>query len=80
MGVAEAIDAERVHFDGRALHVEGGIDPEVACSLEARGYEVVRWSSRNLFFGGVAAVARGEGGRLEAAGDPRRGGAGVVVP
>jgi hypothetical protein len=39
----------------------------------------VRWSDRNLFFGGVAAVALEDGGVLEAAGDPRRGGAGVVV-
>ena len=41
-----------------------------------------RWcggAARNLYFGGAAAVARRKDGELEAAGDPRRGGAGVVV-
>jgi hypothetical protein len=33
----------------------------------------------NLYFGGAAAVVAREDGGLEAAGDPRRGGAGVVV-
>ena len=61
------------------LHLEGGIDPDVADALEERGYDVVRWHDRNLFFGGASAVAVDERGGLEAAGDPRRGGAGVVV-
>jgi gamma-glutamyltranspeptidase len=39
---------------------------------------VARWRNRNLFFGGAAAVTRADG-ELAAAGDPRRGGAGVVV-
>ena len=42
-------------------------------------HNVVRWRDRNLYFGGVSAVALLETGALEAAGDPRRGGAGVVV-
>jgi gamma-glutamyltranspeptidase/glutathione hydrolase len=79
LGVAEAIDAPRLHLDGDVLHLEGGIDPDVVDRLLERGYELVRWSDRNLFFGGVAAVALEDGGVLEAAGDPRRGGAGVVV-
>ena len=47
--------------------------------LEALGYDVVRWRRRNLFFGGAAAVEFEQDGALAAAGDPRRGGAGVVV-
>jgi hypothetical protein len=39
----------------------------------------VRWRRRNLFFGGAAAVEICADGTLAAAGDPRRGGAGVVV-
>jgi gamma-glutamyltranspeptidase / glutathione hydrolase len=74
----EALPAPRVHFGEGQLHLEGGIDPEVADELEAGGYDVVRWGARNLYFGGAAAVARRDG-NLEAAGDPRRGGAGVVV-
>ena len=47
--------------------------------LEAMGYEVTRWRRRNLYFGGAAAVEVREDGTLAAAGDPRRGGHGVVV-
>jgi gamma-glutamyltranspeptidase/glutathione hydrolase len=77
--VAEAIAAPRVHLEGAQLNLEGGIAPAVADALEARGYDVVRWSGLNLYFGGASAVALAEDGTLEAAGDPRRGGAGVVV-
>jgi gamma-glutamyltranspeptidase / glutathione hydrolase len=44
-----------------------------------RGYALARWPDRNLYVGGAAAVALGEGGALDAAGDPRRGGAALVV-
>ena len=47
--------------------------------LEEAGYAVNRWTGRNLYFGGASAVAVRADGALEAAGDPRRGGAGVVV-
>ena len=47
--------------------------------LEDAGYAVNRWAGRNLYFGGASAVAVRADGALEAAGDPRRGGAGVVV-
>ena len=79
LGVEEAIDAPRVHVEEPHLHCEGGSDPTALDTLEARGYDVVRWRRRNLYFGGVAAVEVGAGGRLAAAGDPRRGGHGIVV-
>ena len=45
-----------------------------------RGAPVVRWSRQNLYFGGVQAVARDPGtGEMSGGGDPRRGGAVVVV-
>ena len=47
--------------------------------LAPEGWETVRWAGRNLFFGGVAAVERRPDGTLAAAGDPRRGGHGIVV-
>ena len=37
-------------------------------------------NDRNLFFGGTSAVERRSAATLGAAGDPRRGGHGVVVP
>ncbi|MBD0289867.1 MAG: gamma-glutamyltransferase [Thermoleophilia bacterium] len=78
MPVGEAIRAPRIHLDGARLHLEGGVDAAVADELERSGYDVVRWAEPNVFFGGASAVAREEA-RLAAAGDPRRGGAGVVV-
>jgi gamma-glutamyltranspeptidase/glutathione hydrolase len=77
--VHDAISAPRVHFDEPHVHCEGGHDPDALDRLEASGYEIVRWRRRNLFFGGAAAVQVGPDGSLTAAGDPRRGGAGVVV-
>ena len=62
----------------RLLHLEGGWARTRRSRLERR-WDVVRWSGRNLFFGGVAAVERRPDGTLAAAGDPRRGGHGVVV-
>ncbi|MGE5275290.1 MAG: gamma-glutamyltransferase family protein [Verrucomicrobiota bacterium] len=79
LGVKEAIEAPRVHLEGQHLHCEGGAEPHELDRLEARGYDVVRWRRRNLYFGGVAAVEVGADGSLAAAGDPRRGGHGIVV-
>ena len=68
MGVREAVDAPRVHWEAGETHCEPG--------AECDGTDgVVRWRDRNLFFGGVGAVEVCEGGSLAAAGDPRRGGA-----
>ena len=77
--VEEAIDAPRVHIDDGFVHCEGGTDPAVLDELESRGYDVVRWRRRNLYFGGAAAVEVRPDGTLHAAGDRRRGGHGIVV-
>ncbi|HZO61703.1 MAG TPA: gamma-glutamyltransferase [Gaiellaceae bacterium] len=79
LGVEAAIDAARVHLEEAHLHCEGGADAAELDALEARGYDVVRWRRRNLYFGGVAGVEVEAGGALAAAGDPRRGGHGIVV-
>jgi gamma-glutamyltranspeptidase/glutathione hydrolase len=79
LSVREAIDRPRVHLDGDALNCEGGLDPAELEKLERMGWELVRWRVRNLYFGGAAAVEMRADGALAAAGDPRRGGAGVVV-
>jgi gamma-glutamyltranspeptidase / glutathione hydrolase len=80
LSVEEALEAPRVHFEGGQVHCEGGADPAELDRLEARGYDLVRWRRRNLYFGGAAAVERRADGSLAAAGDPRRGGHGIVVP
>jgi gamma-glutamyltranspeptidase/glutathione hydrolase len=79
LGVRASIEAPRVHIDEPHVHCEGGHDPDAMSGLEVLGYDVVRWRRRNLFFGGAAAVERTPDGQLAAAGDPRRGGHGIVV-
>jgi gamma-glutamyltranspeptidase/glutathione hydrolase len=79
LGVADAIDLPRVHVDEPHVHCEGGFDEAELARVEAAGYDVIRWRRRNLFFGGTNAVEVLPGGMLAAAGDARRGGAGVVV-
>src|SRR5215210_3293599 len=78
-GVEDAIRAPRVHLDDGHLHCEGGTDAAAVEELERVGYDVVRWRRPNLYFGGAAAVEFLDDGTLAAAGDPRRGGHGVVV-
>ncbi len=77
--VADAITQPRVHVDEPHVHCEGGIGQEELDRLESWGYDVVRWRRRNLFFGGAAGVELRDDGSLAAAGDPRRGGDGLVV-
>ncbi|HEX7527384.1 MAG TPA: gamma-glutamyltransferase [Gaiellaceae bacterium] len=77
LSVTDAVDAPRVHVEGGVAHCE---DAAVADRFEAEGRAVVRFRRRNLYFGGVSAVEVLADGSLAAAGDPRRGGAGVVIP
>jgi gamma-glutamyltranspeptidase / glutathione hydrolase len=79
LDVRAAIDAPRVHLDEPHVHCEGGFDPLELERIERLGYDVVRWRRRNLFFGGTNAVELNRHGELAAAGDARRGGAGLVV-
>ena len=79
LGVEEAISAPRVHAENGHVHCEGGCDQAELDRLEALGYDVVRWRRRNLYFGGASAVELLPDGSLAAAGDPRRGGHGIVV-
>ena len=76
--VGDAVDAPRLHVDGSDLHLEGGWPGDADPRLAAE-WEVIRWTDRNLFFGGVSAVEVRADGSWAAAGDPRRGGHGVVV-
>jgi gamma-glutamyltranspeptidase/glutathione hydrolase len=79
LGVEEAIERPRVHLQTPVVEAEGGNDAAELDRLEGLGYELSRWRSRNLFFGGTAGVELRQDGTLAAAGDPRRGGHGVVV-
>jgi gamma-glutamyltranspeptidase/glutathione hydrolase len=78
MHISDAICAPRIHVEGATLHLEGGWPDDEVATL-AQGWDVNRWDGLNLYFGGVQAVQTSVDGSLEAAGDPRRGGVGVVV-
>ena len=79
MHVADAIRAPRLHVEGTTLHLEGGWAEDDVVALPT-SWDVNRWGDLNLFFGGVQAVEWTTAGGFEAAGDPRRGGVGIVVP
>jgi gamma-glutamyltranspeptidase/glutathione hydrolase len=73
LDVQDAIEAPRVHFEDGVAYVEPGLD---ITGLESDQRTVVRFSARNLFFGGAQAVQRDpRTGILSGGGDPRRGGA-----
>jgi gamma-glutamyltranspeptidase/glutathione hydrolase len=72
----DAVDAPRVHFEDGIVYAEPGID---TVPLERAGRAIGRFRELNLFFGGVQAAARDSRGRLSGGGDPRRGGAALVV-
>jgi gamma-glutamyltranspeptidase/glutathione hydrolase len=76
----DAVERPRVHFEGGVVEAEPGVDPAGLDALEADGWKVQRWQERNLYFGGVQAVARDpESGELSGGGDPRRGGVSILV-
>jgi gamma-glutamyltranspeptidase/glutathione hydrolase len=68
-----AVEAPRLHWDGECVQVEPGFR-EASLAALAERWPVNRWHDRNLYFGGVHAVAPGRAG----AGDPRRGGSVAV--
>ena len=81
LSAQDAVDRARLHYEGGIVDAEPGVDPEALEALERDGWRVQRWRERNLYFGGVQAAARDrETGALTGGGDPRRGGAAIVVP
>jgi len=76
--IDRAVARPRVHPERGGIDVEGGVPDQVPAALEAEGCLVRRWSGLNLFFGGVSAVGW-QHDELQAAGDPRRGGAAYRV-
>jgi len=71
--LAEAIDRPRIHYEKGLLNIEDGFDSEVYGQLQSEFEKTRCWPDRNLFFGGVHAVAL-DHGNFEYCGDQRRGG------
>jgi gamma-glutamyltranspeptidase/glutathione hydrolase len=76
MPAGDAVQAPRVHYEDGVVYAEPGID---TAPLERAGRAIGRFRELNLFFGGVQAAARDRRGRFSGGGDPRRGGAAVLV-
>jgi len=75
MNVAQAVNAPRVHHQhlpDQVRYEQGGLSPEVVSDLEARGHTMLE---RGGISGDVQAIMVMPDGTLEAAADPRRGGA-----
>ncbi|HYP47598.1 MAG TPA: gamma-glutamyltransferase [Thermoleophilaceae bacterium] len=79
LAAEDAVRRPRIHVEGSQVEAEPGVDEEALGRLERAGWTLRRWDERNLYFGGVQAVARDAAGRLSGGGDPRRGGAAVIV-
>ena len=77
--VDDAIEHPRLHLEDDVVQIEGGWPEGTAEQLQRAGQQVNPWADRNLYFGGVSGVERRPDGTLAAAGDPRRGGHGIVV-
>ncbi len=69
-----AIQRPRFHVVDDTVHAEPGCPAEQLAALAEAGWLIHEWSELNHYFGGVTAV--GVGG---AAGDPRRGGVGLLL-
>jgi gamma-glutamyltranspeptidase / glutathione hydrolase len=76
LGAEEAVRAPRVHWEQDVVYTEPGVDLD---ALERAGYALGPFRELNLFFGGAQAVVRGADGAFSGGGDPRRGGAAIVV-
>jgi len=75
LAVKEAVERPRIHWDGQVFQVEPGFEEHVMEAFESR-FPVNVWEGIDVYFGGVHVVDPVAG---QAAGDPRRGGAAVIL-
>jgi gamma-glutamyltranspeptidase/glutathione hydrolase len=78
LSLRQAIDRPRIHYENGLLHIEGGFENALYTQLENEFDHHRCWPDRNLFFGGVHAVAKGRDG-FDCHGDQRRGGVALSV-
>lgn len=72
--LAEAVAAPRIHFEDGRLHIEPPVDQDVLHALARKWPDILVFRDRSVFFGGAHSVRIHTSGRLEGAGDVRRGG------
>ena len=69
-----AVAAPRIHYEGDLLNLEPPVAARTLAELEKHWPRVRLWNGASVFFGGAHSISLGPGGKLEGAGDPRRGG------
>jgi gamma-glutamyltranspeptidase/glutathione hydrolase len=74
LGMPAAIARPRLHVVDDTVHAEPGVPAAALEALSAAGWIINQWPELDHYFGGVTGV--GFGG---AAGDPRRGGTGLLL-
>ncbi len=72
MNISDAINAPRMHLEGKHIFHEPGI--EIDHGLLIDDFSIYPFENKNLFFGGVNAVTRYGG-----CSDPRRGGTCQII-
>jgi gamma-glutamyltranspeptidase/glutathione hydrolase len=77
--VDRAVAAPRLHIENDIANLEDGLSPAAAQAASALAAQTIQWPPHNLFFGGVHTVTREPHGQCAGAGDPRRGGAAVIL-
>ncbi len=76
MTIEDAVCAARMHNEGDILDVEPhALSPADEKALAQQGWRIKYWSQPSVYFGGVHAISVQNNGSVQAAGDPRRGGA-----
>ena len=74
--IEDAVHAPRLHPESMMLDAEpGALTAGNEDALRTLGWQIRDWSQSSVYFGGVHAISIGRNNRVEAAGDPRRGGA-----
>ena len=74
LGAEQAVGLPRVHPTLELVDAEPGVDEAALTRLEESGRTVRRWERLHHYFGGVSCVSR-----ADAAGDPRRSGAALLL-
>ena len=80
LSLEEAIKKPRIHWENNMFNLEPTEQLENLENLQLPpNTEIILWREMNMFFGGVHGVILKKNHSLEAIGDPRRSGVGIVI-
>ncbi|MCK5546882.1 MAG: gamma-glutamyltransferase [Rhodospirillaceae bacterium] len=80
VNLPDAVSLPRIHFEEGLLNIEPGFMDEAVDAVKTSFDNYKLWDDLNLFFGGVHGVMFDPKNKtLTAAGDPRRGGADIII-